>query len=168
MGGPGGGGGMGGPGMGGPGMPPGGMRGGRGRGPGGGPGQGRGDPAMMGVSERMQIRMQGREMEVRVPMRWGDREQIQEYRFTTDGKKRENTLPGGSVSTSKTRWKKNHLVTTSESKGPMGEMWVIEDRELSEDGRTMTVRLTMKSSSMDWKRTLVYEKEDRSVEPGND
>ncbi len=149
------GGGMGGPGMGGPGMPPGGMRG-----PGGfgGQGPGRGDPEMMGVARVMEIEQAGSRLIVREPMTFGTQQETLEFHYTTDGKKNENTLPGGLVATSKTKWKKNRLITESTSNGRMGATRTIEERSLSEDGQTMTIVSIMTSGFMHLKRTLVYEK----------
>lgn len=157
MGGPGmgSGGGMGGPGMGGPGMPSGGRRG---RGGMGGPGQGRGEPEMMGVAEVMEIQQQGSRLIVKEPMRFGTQEQTLEFDYTTDGKENRNTLPGGMMVASRTEWKKNRLVTRSTSKGRMGAMRTTEERSLSEDGMTMTIVSTMRSSFMDARRKLVYDK----------
>ena len=147
---------MAGPGMGGPGMP-------GGRGP-GRSGPGRANSEMMGVAEVLKIALDEPNMTVDQTMKFGDREQILHYVYTTDGKKNENTLPGNRVTESKTRWKKDRLITTSSTTGPMGKMQVVEERTLSEDGKTMTVKLTMKSDFMDWTRKLVYEKENPAVE----
>lgn len=135
----------------------GGMRGPRGAG--GRPGQGGRNMEMSGVAERMEIRFDGPAMTVQQPMRFGEQEQILQFHYTTDGKKVENPGFGGRKVESKTQWKKNHLVTTSKSEGPMGPVQTTEDRSLSEDGKTMTIELTTRSAQMDWKRKLVYERE---------
>lgn len=160
MGGMGGGGGMGGPGMGGPGMGGPGMDGPGGwGGPGPAPGARGGDPQTMGVAETLEILHEEPQLTVRFPMQFGEEEQIFEFRHTTDGRKSRNTVPGGGVVKAQSKWKKDRLTTTSTAEGPMGTMQVTETRSLSEDGRMMTVEHTMRSTFMDWRRKLVYERE---------
>lgn len=113
---------------------------------------------MMGVSDWMEITHQEPKLSVKVPFKMGENEQVLQFEHSTDNKKNQNMLPGGAVVTAKTQWKKERLVTKSESKGPMGSMKITEERTLSEDGKTMTVKLRMEGGPMDWTRTLVYDK----------
>jgi hypothetical protein len=170
MGGPGmGGPGMGGPGMGGPGMGGPGMGGPPMGGPGGrrpsGTGQGMGDPEMMGVAESLEINHEEPRLIVKIPMKLGEEGQTVQFEHTTDGKKSQNSLPGGIVVKSQTRWKKIRLITKSTSDGPMGPLQVTEERTLSADGKTMTVESSMTMGLMDWERTLVYEKQNAGGDP---
>ncbi|GAB4246859.1 MAG: hypothetical protein Kow00109_22970 [Acidobacteriota bacterium] len=166
MGGPGGmGGGMGGPGMGGPGMGGGGM----GRGGMGGGGQ---QPSgreqnlrMLPVAETLVIQHRDPEFRMQVPMRMGPQTQMVEIVYTTDGEKIERELPGGMEIRSKTRWRKNRLVTESDSAGPMGSSQILEERQLSEDGRTMTVEVKMRNGFMELRRKLIYRRVQQAAGP---
>ena len=145
---------MGGPEMGGPG------RGGPGR---GGPPQGGRadrDPKLMGVGETVEIAHEEPKFVIKTMSNPDDKGQFIEWNLTTDGKKKETTLPDGSTLKSKSTWKKNRLTTKSTIESPTSHMELTEQRTLSEDGRTMTVEFTMASMFMLWARTLVYEKAD--------
>lgn len=166
-----GGGGMGGPGVsGGPGGPGGGMGG-----PGGGPvrmggpggwsgtggraGMGPGAGAeSMGVAEVLNIVHQEPRLEISIPIRFGAEQQTLVFKHTTDGSKHRHSLPGGVTARSKTRWKKNRLITESTSDGPMGTVTIVEVRSLSDDRKTMTVDFTLRAGMMELKRELVYER----------
>ena len=153
---------MGGPGMGGPGM------GGSGRGGGWGgqgtrrprhEGPGMADPEMMGVAESLVIEHEGVKLNVRFPMKFEGKDEMEEFHLTTDGKPNQITLPGGIVMKSKTHWDKNRLITKSNSEGSGDSMEVKESRSLSEDGKMLTIAQYVKAGPMEAERTLVYEKE---------
>jgi len=117
------------------------------------------DPRMIGVAESVVIEHEGPNLTVRVPMKIEGKNQTLESRYTIDGKSNRNTVPGGVIVKSKTRWDKNRLITNSVYEGPMGPLGVSEVWILSDDGKTMTVEQTMGRGTMDWKRKLVYLKD---------
>jgi hypothetical protein len=138
-------------------------------GPGGG-GPGRGgphpggragrDPKLMGVGETVEIAHEEPNFVIKTMSNADDKAPFTEWRLTTDGKKKETTLPDGSTLKSKSTWKKDRLTTKSTVQSPTSFMEMTENRTLSNDGKTMTVEFTMASMFMLWKRTLVYDKAD--------
>lgn len=151
-------GGIGGPGMGGPGMgspPPGGSD--TGSPP---PGNGNRHSLGMGpVAEKLIIEHAEPEITVKRNFKIDDEQQIQELKYTTDGKSNKNTLPDGRSIKSKTHWDGSRLITKSNLDTSVGTMEIIEARNLSADGNSLTIELTTKGGSMDWTRKLVYTKE---------
>jgi hypothetical protein len=115
---------------------------------------------MVGVAETVEIAHEEPKLVIKATADSGNKGQVIQSNLTTDGKTNETPLPGGGTLKSKSTWKKGRLTTKSAIQSPTGSVDFTEVRRLSEDGRTMTVALTMSSLSMYWKRTLVYEEAD--------
>lgn len=148
------GGGMGGPGMGGPGM--------------GGPDMGGGTPSDSGevnrprmgrIPESLVIAHEDPQLVIKNKIKTENDEQVQELKYTTDGKSNTNEDPQGNTMQSKTHWKGDQLITKSSFETPRGKMEVTEVRSLSPDGKTMTVEVKTSAGQGEWSQKLVYNKE---------
>jgi hypothetical protein len=161
------GGGLGGPSMGGPGMGGPGMGGPEmGGSPTGEPGTGgssqegrRSGRRMGAVAEKLVIEHAEPNLTIQRDFKSDEGEQIQELKYTTDGKSNKNALPDGRSNKSKTHWEGSQLVTKSNMDTPMGSMEITETRSLSADGKTMTLEQYTQGGQRNWTRRLVYTRE---------
>ena len=160
--------GMGIPGMGGPGMRGPRMGGGMG-GPGmGGPDMGGGTSADSGevnrprnsrIPESLVIEHDDPRLVIRNKIKSENDEQVEELKYTTDGKSNANEDPQGNTMQSKTHWKGDQLITKSSLETPRGKMEVTEVRSLSPDGKTMTIEVKTSAGQGEWSHKLVYNRE---------
>jgi hypothetical protein len=88
----------------------------------------------------------------------GDKEETQEWKYTTDGKSHQRKMPDGGIVKSMTRWDGTQLVTKCKEQASLGALEITEVRSLSADGNTLTIKLTNKGSSSNWTQTAVYTK----------
>ncbi len=88
----------------------------------------------------------------------GDKEESQEWKYTTDGKSHQWKMPDGGIVKTMTRWEGTQLVTKCKEQASLGALEITEVRSLSADGNTLTIKLTNKGSSSNWTQTAVYTK----------
>jgi hypothetical protein len=86
----------------------------------------------------------------------GDKEETQEWKYSADGKSHQRKMPDGGIVRSTTRWEGTQLVTKSKEQATLGALEITEVRTLSEDGKTLTIKLINKGSSSTWTQIAVY------------
>ena len=110
------------------------------------------------AADKLTIEQNGDSIDVKLISLTENQTQTPEFKYLADGKTYEKKMADGGLVKSKTNWEREQLVTKSKEQSALGGMEIVEARNLSADGNTLTINLSFKGSSSHWTEKAVYTK----------